>query len=285
MIAGSAATRRSAVVIGAEIGKIAAFLRRDFLVAWNYRLALLSDMVTLVAQTVIFYFVSLMVDERKLPNFGSSQSSYMAFVAVGIALGTLLYVGMGRMASALRSEQLTGTLESLLMTPTSPLTIQLGLVAYDLLYIPIRTAVFLILVRMVFGVNFHSSGILPAVAIGIVFLPFVWGLGAASAAAVLRFRQVTGVIGLGGFALTVGSGAYFPLHLLPWWVAAVNRFNPIAMALDGVRMALLGGASWTRVGHQILPLAAMSMLTLAAGLAAFHLAFQKERQAGTLGIY
>ncbi len=158
MIAGSAATRRSAVVIGAEIGKIAAFLRRDFLVAWNYRLALLSDMVTLVAQTVIFYFVSLMVDERKLPNFGSSQSSYMAFVAVGIALGTLLYVGMGRMASALRSEQLTGTLESLLMTPTSPVTIQLGLVAYDLLYIPIRTAVFLILVRMVFGVTFIQAG-------------------------------------------------------------------------------------------------------------------------------
>lgn len=272
-------------VIRAEVGKIGAFLRRDLLVAWNYRLALLSDMVTLVAQTIIFYFLSLMVDERKLPNFGSMQSSYMAFVAVGIALGTLLQVGMGRMVSAVRSEQLTGTLESLLMTPTSPLTIQLGLVAYDLLYIPIRTVVFLVLVHVVFGVDFHWSGILPATVIGIVFLPFVWGLGAASAAAVLRFRQVTGVVGLGGFALSVGSGAYFPLNLLPEWVAAVNRFNPIAMALDGLRMALLGGASLGRVGHQILLLAAFSVLSLAAGIAAFHAAFQKERQAGTLGIY
>jgi ABC-2 type transport system permease protein len=268
-----------------EIGRLAAFLRRDFLVAWSYRVPFIADLFALAAQAVVFYFVSRMVDPGAIPRFGGMQTSYMAFVAVGIALNTLLQIGIGQMAVALRGEQLMGTLASLMVTPTSAMTLQLGLVVYDLAYVPVRTAVFLVMIDVLFGVDFNLHGLGPAVAVLVAFMPFVWGLGAASAAAVLTLRRVPGVLGFGAALLGVASGAYFPLELLPSWLAAVARLNPVAIALHAAREALLGSGGWAQVGPSLLVLVPSAMLTLVAGSLAYHLALQRERRLGTLGLY
>ncbi|MDR7519542.1 MAG: ABC transporter permease [Armatimonadota bacterium] len=269
----------------AEIDKLRAFLRRDFLIALSYRVGFAADLVNLLAQAVLFYYVSLIVDPARMPSFGGTRAGYVAFVAVGIAVSALLHTGVAGMAHAIRGEQVTGTLESLLVTPTSAWTLQLGWVIYDLSYVPVRTAVFLTIVAVGFGVDFRLDGILPALALLVVFLPCVWGLGAASAAAVLTFRQVSGVIGLATAALSIASGAYFPLDLLPGWLAGAARVNPVALALGGAREALLGGGGWSAVAPYALMLAPFSAVSLILGSLAFQLALQRERRLGTLGLY
>src|SRR3990172_4901192 len=87
-----------------EFGKLGAFLRRDLLIAWSYRSAFLSDLVALIAQAVLFYFVGLMVDPTNMPHYGGTRTSYMAFVVVGIAITSLLHVGVGRMIPVLRND-------------------------------------------------------------------------------------------------------------------------------------------------------------------------------------
>jgi len=268
-----------------ELGKLRAFLRRDFLIAWSYRVGFLMEIVSILPQAVLFYFVSLLVDPRRIPSVGGIPTSYMAFVAVGIAVGPLLNVGMGRMISAIRGEQLMGTLESLLATPTSATTIQVGLVLYDLIYLPLRTGVLLVIMALVFGVDFRLSGLGPALAIVAALLPFIWGLGAASAAAVMVYRQASGLVGLGGYVLGVLSGAYFPLTLLPQWAEALARLNPVALALNGLREALLAGAGWDAALARIVVLLPVGAVTWIAGTAAFRLAQAHERRAGTLGLY
>lgn len=84
--------------------------------------------------------------------------------------------------------------------------------------------VFLAVAVLLFGVDIHIYGVGPAVAALVLFVPFMDGPGAASAAAVLRFRQISGVFGLAGYALAVGSGAYFPLTLFPGWAPLRTRW-------------------------------------------------------------
>ena len=122
-----------------EAIKLPAFARRDMIVAWSYRFAFFSDAFALVLQAFLFYFVGLLVDDSKLPEYGGSEVSYMQFVVVGIALAAFVQVGLGRVSAAMRQEQMQGTLEAILSTPTSPATIQLGSVVYDLVYVPLRT--------------------------------------------------------------------------------------------------------------------------------------------------
>jgi ABC-2 type transport system permease protein len=282
--AAGAASERLALVVG-EARKLPAFMRRDFLVAWSYRMSFVSDLVGLAGQAFVFYFIGLLVDSSKLPRFGGTEVTYLEFAAIGIALGVFIQFALERVAAAMRGEQLMGTLESLLVTPTARGTVQLGSVVFDLVYIPTRTALFLGVIALSFGLHIDPKGILPATVLLLAFIPFVWGLGIASAGAVLTFRRGSGFVGIGAIALALVSGLYFPLDLLPHWIADAARLNPIALASDGMREALLGGAGWTELAPSLIALVPMSACSLAVGVAVFRLALRRERRVGTLGLY
>ncbi len=128
-----------------------------------------------------------------------------------------------------------GTLESLLVTPTSTKTMQLGSVLYDLLFIPVRTAVFLLVTGLLFGLDFDASGVVPALVVLLALLPFVWGIGVATAGLVLTFRRGTVILGFGTAVLTLLSGTLFPLNLLPHWLEVIAKINPLAIAIESIR--------------------------------------------------
>jgi ABC-2 type transport system permease protein len=270
----------------AEMAKLGAFLRRDVLTRLSYRTAILADWFSLFSQALVFSFVSKIVNPARLPtSAGGQRTTYIAYVAVGIAVSGFLAVGLARLVGAIRQEQFMGTLESLMVTPTTASVILLGSVVYDLIYVPIRTVIFLIIVSIWFDVSFVTGGYVPALIILAAFIPFVWGLGSIASASVLTFRRGSGVIGFGTFALTFTSGAYFPLNLFPSWVETLARLNPIAVAITGMRDQLIGGAGWADAGIVLVKLVPMSAASLALGLLAFRLAMRRERRLGTLGLY
>lgn len=279
-----AAPGRAEVFFG-ELLKLPAFGRRDFLTAWSYRAAFASDIVSLLFQAAMFYFIGKMINTQILPSYDGTKPSYLEFVVVGIALGAFLHLGMGRVASSVRSEQLMGTLESLFMTPTATATLQVGSAVYDLIYVPIRTGLFFLALALMFGLNFYETGYLPAAVLLIIFIPFVWGLGITAGAAILTFKRGSGGVGFGVAALTLGSGAYFPLTLFPGWVVEVSEFNPMAIAIGGMRSALLGGDAWAELGGDMLRLLPMSLAMLGIGIFAFRLALRRERGRGSMGLY
>ena len=158
-------------------------------------------------------------------------------------------------------------------------------VIYDMIYVPIRTVIFLVIVSIWFDVSFARDGYIPALLILMAFIPFVWGIGSIASASVLTFRRGSGVIGFGTFALTFTSGAYFPLALFPDWVETLAKLNPIAVAITGMREQLLGDAGWADAASVLLRLVPMSTISLLLGLYAFRLAMRRERRLGTLGLY
>jgi ABC-2 type transport system permease protein len=273
---------RLSTVVG-EAGKVPAFLRRDFIEAWSYRAAFFSDAVNMALQALLFYYIGQIVDPGTLPTFGGGEITYFEFVVVGIAVAMVVGVGLFRAARAFRNEQLMGTLEVLLMTPTSVATIQFGSVVYDLLYVPVRTGLFFLAVTLAAGVDINTAGIPPAVVTLLCFIPFVWGLGILYAASTVTFK-VAG----GGFLvsiLTMTSGAYFPLSVLPGWVQTLSELNPMTLAVEAMRESLLGDGGWSDVGTALLVLAPASLVTLALGILAFRVALLRERRRGTLGLY
>lgn len=269
----------------AEVGKLPAFLRRDLLISLSYRTAFITDSLGLVVQAILFYYVGRLVDPSTLPTYGGAVVGYLEFAAVGIVLGMFLQVGLAQVATAIRGEQLMGTLESLLMTPTAPATIQIGSAVFDLIYVPIRTGIFLTLIAVAFDLHFDVGGLGPAAVVLLCLIPGVWGLGLIAAAAILTFRRSTAAVGLFATLLTLASGAYFPLDLLPSWVADTAAVNPLAVAIEGMRETLLGGAGWERAGSAALRLLPAAAVTLGAGAFAFRLALRRERRHGTVGLY
>ena len=268
-----------------ELRKLSAFVRRDLLVQWSYRLSFLTSFIGLFGGALIFYFVGKMVDPASIPTVGGKQVSYLEFAVVGMTLGGFVHLGLERVSAALRNEQLMGTLESLLTTPTSSQTIQVGSVLFDLIFIPLRMGLLLLMLALVFGLSLDAGGVPQSLVLLAFFMPFVWGLGILAAAITLTFRRGAGVVGLATAALTLVSGLYFPLALLPNWLETVSAANPLAIAATGLRDALLGGAGWGSIGNDIMILTPLSIASILVGMIAFKLALTRERRLGTLGAY
>lgn len=268
-----------------ELRKLSAFVRRDFLVQWSYRLSFLSSFVGLFGGALIFYFVGKMVDPAAIPTVGGRQVSYLEFAVIGMTLGGFVHLGLERVSAALRNEQLMGTLESLLTTPTSSQTIQVGSILFDLIFIPLRMGLLLLMLGLVFGLGLDIGGVPEALVLLVFFMPFVWGLGILAAAITLTFRRGAGIVGLATGALTLISGLYFPLALLPSWLETISAANPLSIAATGLREALLGDKGWGSIGGDILILLPLSIVSILVGMVAFKLALRRERHLGTLGAY
>ena len=265
--------------------KLRAFVRRDLLIMLSYRTAALTDILNLLIQLLLFSFVSQMIDSDTLPSYGGRPATYLNFVTIGVAVTAFVQLGLGRLVGVIRSEQVTGTLELLLASPTSLGAVQVGSVAYSVLYVPLRTVAFLGLATALLNVPFDMSNVGPAITGLVLFMPVVWGLGVVIAAGILTFRRGGGAIGLAGAVLGAGSGAYFPLELLPGWLQAVMAYNPITITLNVMRAAMIGGVDWRALMSDYVVLAAMSVVSLLLGHLAFRAALRRELRLGTLNQY
>lgn len=269
----------------AESRKVLAFLRRDFLTAFSYRLPFVTDWVSLLVQTLLFAYIGKLIPSDSLPTYNGQPVNYLEFVAVGITLSSFIGVGIGRLSTALRQEQVQGTLEVMLLTPTAWSSIQIGSAFYDIIYVPIRTVVFLGLTTVFFDAVYDTSGWGPSLLVLLCFIPCVWGLGTISAAATLTYRRGSGGVGLIVTVATLGSGAYVPLELMPTWVQELARINPIAIAVTAMRDTLLGGATYADIVPAVARLIPMAIGALVLGAFAFRGAVERERRKGTLGLY
>jgi ABC-2 type transport system permease protein len=272
-------------VLMTEVRKIPAFVRRDLLVTLSYRVAFVSDVLAIAVQAAMFGYIAKIVDPARLPTYGGVPASYFEFVMVGVVITTVSSLLLMRVATAIRQEQMIGTLEALLTSPTSPTTVQAGSVAFDLVFIPVRIAILMLAVAFTLGLSFEASGALPAFCLLVAFVPFVWGLGLVTAAAIVTFRRGTGVLGGAMGLLGLVSGAFFPLALLPGWLQGLAEANPLAIVMEGTRQALIGGGDWSAVASDAIVLLPVSALALLAGVTAFRAALTREHRRGTLGMY
>jgi ABC-2 type transport system permease protein len=272
-------------VLVAEARKVPAFLRRDLLTLLSYRAAFVGDLLAIAVPAVMFGFFAKLVEPSALPTYNGVATGYFEFVMIGVIIATVSGLLLAKVSTAIRQEQLMGTLEALLVTPTSPATVQIGSAAFDLLFVPVRMAVLLLVVALTAGLDFAPNGILPSLVLLMCFVPFVWGLGLLAAAAILTFRRGGGVIGIGMSVLGLASGAFFPLALLPRWIQTLSEANPMAITMEGTRDALIGGSGWHGLGGVLVVLVPLSVAALGAGVVAFRAALTREHRNGTLGLY
>jgi ABC-2 type transport system permease protein len=269
----------------AETPKLAAFVRRDFRSALSYRVGAVAGLFGIVLQVVVLSFVGKLVDPGRLPVFDGTRATYVEFVVIGVCVNTTVLLLLHELSRALRAEQMIGTLESLLITPTRIGTVQLGSTLFSLLYVPLRLCLFLAAIAIAFGLDLHVGGILPATVLTLEFLPFLWGIGLVAAGAILTFRRGAGAIGAGIAVISIGSGVFFPLSVLPSWVAHLDAYNPLSIVLNALREALIGGAGWHALATPMIELLPLAAASVAVGVFSFRLFLRRERRLGTLGLY
>jgi ABC-2 type transport system permease protein len=260
---------------------LGAFLRRDLREALTYKFTFVSSLAGILLSSATFYFVAKLVP-ASTPTLGPFGGSYFAFAVVGVAFAGLLIAFEQGLASVVRSAQLSGTLEALLVTPVPVPALLFGSSLYTVLFQAFRTVLHLGVAAAFFGLAFgrvNAAGVLVVVLLTVIcFL----SIGVLSASFILVYKTGNPFGWLLGTVSGLLGGVVFPVALLPPWIRWASSLLPVTYALDGMRKSLLASATFAQVLPDAAALAAFDVLLVPLSLVAFRLALRKAKRDGSL---
>jgi ABC-2 type transport system permease protein len=267
-----------------------AFIRRDLLIEMSYRGAFVLQFGSVFVSVVIWYFLADMV-HGAVPNLkGVEGGDYFPFILIGNAIYSYLTVALTAFASRVRNEQLTGTLEAMLVSPTRTPVLILASSLWDFLFTSFRAVVYLgvgVGVAWVAGrpIAIHWLGLLPsALILALTILAFC-GIGIIVASGVIYLKRGESINAFVISASALVGGVFYPTEAMPAWLGSLSSLLPITYALRGIRRALLSGASIASLIPELQVLLLFVAILVPAGLLVFRWALRGARRDGTLVQY
>ena len=261
--------------------KVLVIARRDLLTAMRYRAGFWSHVIATLAEIAGFYFLARAVG----PGYRPDGVSYFPFLLVGTSLYGFLLMGTNTFLDSVREAQWSGTMEVLMTTSTpGPVIVLLtALSAYGgrifdlLLYLGLGV--------LLFRAPLQHPNVAAALVIFILSLLLAVALGIGAAALQVLTQKGSALLWLFGSVVWLMSGTMFPVSVLPAWVQRVSWLIPLTYSLDGLRAALLRGASLADMSKLISVLAVYAAVLLPASLYLLSATLRHARTRGTLSFY
>ncbi len=232
-----------------------------------------------------FFFLSKIFGGNSSPYLKPYGGSYFAFVIIGIAIASYLQLSLGSFSKNIREAQITGTLEALLMTQTTIPTIIFSSSIYSFLWTSLRVFLLLALGIIIFGMSAENANYAVAVIVLILTITSSMGLGIISASFIMVFKKGDPLNMIFSSLSSLLGGVFYPVSVLPGWLQKCAFFVPITHSLEGMRQAMINGATLKDVIQNILVLIAFSVIMIPLSLWIFILAVKKAEIDGTLTHY
>jgi len=260
---------------------VAAIIRRDYLITRSYRLPFFLDAFYGLLELAVYFFISRTFHGFE-PASLEGAPSYFAFAAVGIAVAVVVAAAASGLASRLREEQLTGTLEALAAQPVTTTEMCLGLAGFPLLFAVVRAAIYLSVAAVWMDIDLSQTSWAGLLLVLLATGTSLSVLGVLSGALVLVLKRGEVLATMLLFGMTVLCGSVFPISALPDWLEPIGKILPLRFAFDGARAALFRGEGW---GKDFLVLLVFSAAGLPLAISVFGRALRFGRKAGSLGQY
>jgi ABC-2 type transport system permease protein len=262
-----------------------AFLKRDYLLASASRLALAWQLTGIIFAVPVLYYLGRLISPATSPHLAAFGGDYFGFVVLGVAVLGLLSVTMRAPATAVRLEQLTGTLESVLAAPTPLPALAMGVSLWSVLLAALQAALYVLVAVRVFGLDFSHANLISVLTILILALISYFALGVIAAAFVLVTRQGDPLTGLIAAASTLLAGVFYPTSVLPAPLERLARLIPLTPALHALRLAVLRGQSLGALWHDVSALLLFAAVLVPLALAVSGWMLRQAKISGTLSAY
>jgi len=224
-------------------------------------------------------------DPQALAAFAerAGSTNVAGFVFIGYAMYMWLSTLLWGPGTALRQEQVRGSLEAVFVTPASRLVPLFGPGLAMLIPMAATFVVMGVALWLLFGVVPPLGAVLEAAVVVVLGIPALYAIGALFAASVLRFGEVGPLVQLirGMFVLT--CGITFPVAMLPLWAQVWAWLMPPTYIVEDLRRLLLGGAGLGEAVPHIAIVLAIAMLTAVLAIIVFRALETSARRSGMLG--
>jgi len=194
-----------------------------------------------------------------LPGFGAV--AYVDFLTPGVVIMTVLF-GSGWSGMGIIRDLDQGVMDRFLVSPVSRVALIAGRLI-QLSVVAVIQSVLIVVIGLIMGARFPGgiAGVVILIACAVLLaVP----IGALSCAMALLSRKEETVIGAANFILlplTFLSSVFMAPNLMPGWIQAISRFNPVEWAVQAARSALNVHPNWGVVLPRFGLLLSLSMIT------------------------
>ncbi|MFH0940403.1 MAG: ABC transporter permease [Candidatus Omnitrophota bacterium] len=265
--------------------EIKAFLKKDFLLESSYGLSFLFNIFGVLTSILSYFFIDKLFGNTITAQLEEFGVNYFSYVLLGMAFFSYIGAGLGSFSERLNNEQIQGTLESILTTPISTLSLLSSFVLGNLLIATLDAAIYLVLGYFFFQIDFSHVNMLSALTILTLTIISFSSLGIISASFILIFKRGNPLNWVVGTLEGLLGGVYFPVAVLPVWLQWLANLFPITYAIRGLQLAVYKGYSISQLKIEILFLFLFSVLLLPSSVKIFKYALKKARVDGTLSQY
>ena len=252
------------------------FFKRDLRTDITYKLSFALQGLDILMGIAAFYFLARILGKGTLRGYES-----FFFILVGLAVNGYMSTSLACFAHGIRGNHPLGTLKAVLATRTSPLAFILMSSLYPFVRAALDAGLYL-LAGVFLGLPLARINVPATLLLFFLSLLAFSSIGILSATFTLVFKRGDPLLWLFGSLSWVLGGVFYPLEVLPPFLRKAATLLPITHALDGMRAAVLGGASVVDVTPQIAVLGLFAVVGLPLSLLGFSLGVRWAKVTGTL---
>ncbi len=265
--------------------KTFAIIKKDFLAEASYKLSFLLNIFSVTAVVFVYFFIDRLFGQRITKHLQEFGVNYFSYVLLSMAFFSYIGSGIGSFSLRLRLEQMQGTLESILLTPTKPYVILLGLGLWNIIFSSLNAAVYIVLGYFVFKINFSGINIISTILILTLSIICFSGLGIISASFIIIFKKGNPVGWIINTLQGLLSGVYFPITVMPPFLQFAAKCFPITYAIRAIELAVYKGYNISQLKLEMTVLFISCIILLPLSKLSFEHALNIARRQGSLCQY
>lgn len=213
-------------------------------------------------------------------NTGSTLPPFV-YLIIGAGVWMISWIVLEGIGTSLRDEQIKGTLEQNFLAPINRFLLLIGTaLAQILITLFIFSSV--IAVTVLILVPGSALGLLEALAVLLIGLIPLFGIGFVFAALVVRFKEPYAFTQVANVLFGVVTGTFYSITVLPVWVQTISSSVPQTLVVADMRLIIESSANLFGAIGTILILLVMAVVYPFLGYSFFKLFEKRAKVHGDL---
>ncbi len=263
-----------------EIKKIGIIIKRDFKILMTYRLAFSAMFLNMIFNLFYFILFGSMFKETTPDALIPYKQDFVTYLLIGSIGWSFLWTVMSSSSIALRNEMMIGTLESILLSSTSLLTIVIAYTIFGCFMGLISTVIFLSVGYFIYHAYFMAN--MYTLLIFLVSIIMMAGLGMIFSGLTIWIKNIGQTIPLIQNISMFFSGVYFPVSILPKYLQGVAKFVPFYYSIEGMRISIVSPSESIQY---LVILILISSIFVILGIYSLRKGLEKAMKEGSLAFY
>ncbi|MCW5849450.1 MAG: ABC transporter permease [Anaerolineae bacterium] len=210
-------------------------------------------------------------------------SFLVLYLLIGTVVWRYLSIMFDSIGEMIMWERWEGTIEYTMMAPVHRLTHLVGQTLFSILYGLFHAALILLAVAFFFHIDLSQANF--GAALVVLMAGSISFIGVGIIAAVLPMlypERGAQMINFAQALFLLASGIYYPVSVLPAWLQPISALSPATYALEGIRAALLQGASLASLLPTVGVLTLTGLITIPLGVVVFNWGERYAKRTGKL---